>query len=187
MQSSLDLMTEQQQQPPRGESSLMAALSILLNVGVEFLASSHSVQFTGLVLINKIIDIAVTVPSPKLDKSQEQSETEQEQPLPEWKEVINQEKWTMTNGEDGTGIVVCENLQRLITRLLSEKIHAGTALSLVLNAITLHRRVVGSRFRCTPSIRTRQCSYHCLQILSARVLLFIAQSASSRAQLMEEV
>ena len=188
MQSSLELMSEQLQPPLRGESSLMVSLSMLLSVGVEFLSSSHSVQFTGLVLINKIIDVAVAVPSLKADKMQEQPEPEQEQQFwPEWREVINQEGWTLTNGEDGATTVADENLQRLISRLLSEKIHAGTALSLVLNANTLHRRGAGSRLRCTPSLRTRQCSYHCLQILSARVLLFLAQSSNSRAQLMEEV
>ena len=69
---------------------------------------------------------------------------------------------------------------------LCERVQAGAVLSLVLNAITLHRRVVGTRFRCTPSVRTRHCTYHCLQILSGRLLLYVAQSSACRRQLMEE-
>ena len=69
---------------------------------------------------------------------------------------------------------------------MSEKMHAGTVLSLILNAITLQRRVVGTTSRCTPSVRVRQCSYHCLQILGGRLLLFLAQTAHCRHQLMEE-
>jgi hypothetical protein len=69
---------------------------------------------------------------------------------------------------------------------LCERVQAGAVLSLVLNAITLHRRVVGTRFRCTPSVRTRNCTYHCLQILSGRLLLYVSQSSSCRRQLMEE-
>lgn len=179
-------MNEQQQQLIWGESSMLAALNMLLNVGVEFLASSHSVQFTGLVLINKIIDVAVAVPS--LDKRQERPEPQHEQQLwTDWKDAIYKEEWTLANDESGIAAVGGENLRRFIIWQLSEKIHAGTVLSLILNAITLHRRVVGSRFRCTPSLRTRQCSYHCLQILSSRVLLFLVQSDISRAQLLEEV
>ncbi|XP_054933839.1 uncharacterized protein [Dermacentor andersoni] len=54
------------------------------------------------------------------------------------------------------------------------------------NAITLHKRVVGTRHHCTPSHRWRHCSYHCLQILSARAVLFMSQNTDVQNKLVEE-
>ena len=114
-----------------------------------------------------------------------------------WKEMIQQPTTTNDGCADDNltaSSSSSSSSKSVVTRLLSDKFHAGTVLSLVLNAITLHRRVVvgqhqhqSSRFRCTPSLRIRQCSYHCLQILSARLLLYMAgSSALSRDQLMKE-
>lgn len=219
-----------------------SALSKLLQVGVEFLAGSHSVQFTGLVLINKIIDVSMastssTTTTTTTTSRQQQQQQQQHHGLSDkrpkrprkthkykltsagpsqsstallrskkttcksysyWKEMIQQQQpasggaQQMDSGVESSSSSDCAN--NGVTRLLSDKVHAGTVLSLVLNAITLHRRVVvgqhqhqSSRFRCTPSLRIRQCSYHCLQILSARLLLYMAgSSALSRDQLMKE-
>lgn len=222
-----------------------SALSKLLQVGVEFLAGSHSVQFTGLVLINKIIDVSMastsstTTTTTTTTSRQQQQQQQQQHGLSDkrpkrprktnkykltssgpsqsstallrskkttcksysyWKEMIQQQQQPasgggaqqMDSGVKSSSSSDCAN--NGVTRLLSDKVHAGTVLSLVLNAITLHRRVVvgqhqhqSSRFRCTPSLRIRQCSYHCLQILSARLLLYMAgSSALSRDQLMKE-
>jgi phosphatidylinositol phospholipase C epsilon len=114
-----------------------------------------------------------------------------------WKEMIQQPTTATTKdgcADDTSSTASSNSSKSVVTRLLSDKVHAATVLSLVLNAITLHRRVVvgqhqhqSSRFRCTPSLRIRQCSYHCLQILSARLLLYMAgSSALSRDQLMKE-
>ncbi len=182
---------------------LMTPLSSLLQVGVEFLSGSHSVQFTGLVLINKIIDTAlatnervmnydtINVRRFKQDKLSKKKKKVTVTRARTWREVIQQSLHqsppSATDNEDAAAAASGDGTSfRPIIELLSEKVHAGKVLSLVLNAITLHRRVVGTRFRCTPSLRIRQCSYHCLQILSARLLLYLAQSATSRAQLMEE-
>ncbi|RWS16109.1 1-phosphatidylinositol 4:5-bisphosphate phosphodiesterase epsilon-1-like protein, partial [Dinothrombium tinctorium] len=59
-------------------------------------------------------------------------------------------------------------------------------LNVLNNAITLHKRVTGSKQTCTPSHRWRHCTYHCLQILSARALLFISQSSDSRKRFVED-
>lgn len=179
----------------------MGPLSSLLHIGVEFLSGSHSVQFTGLVLINKVIDTALATNErmknyntidARRSKHNKRSRTKKVTltRIRTWREVIQQPVVGAThqssvseaeNNTDGR----TQHVQPII-QLLTEKVHAGKVLSLMLNAITLHRRVVGTRFRCTPSLRIRQCSYHCLQILSARLLLYLAQSATSRGQLMEE-
>ncbi|XP_021351592.1 uncharacterized protein LOC110449213 [Mizuhopecten yessoensis] len=44
-------------------------------------------------------------------------------------------------------------------------------LSVLHNSITMHKRIIGTRQKCTPSTRSRFCTHHCLQILSARILV----------------
>lgn len=43
-------------------------------------------------------------------------------------------------------------------------------LSVLHNSITMHKRIIGTRQKCTPSTRWQHCTHHCLQILSARIL-----------------
>ncbi len=43
-------------------------------------------------------------------------------------------------------------------------------ITILQNAITNHKSIMGSRHKCSPSVRWRHCTYHCLQILSARIL-----------------
>ncbi|GFR82896.1 1-phosphatidylinositol-4,5-bisphosphate phosphodiesterase epsilon-1 [Elysia marginata] len=45
------------------------------------------------------------------------------------------------------------------------------------NNITMHKRIIGTRHKCTPSVRQRHCTHHCLQIMSARVLTIMCHSA----------
>ena len=202
---------------PRFGDDFLTMLSSLLQVGVEFLSSSHSVQFTGLVLINKVIDVALATnermtsdtsryPSTRTTASSRRRSARTGHKvapvhrIQTWRDVIvppapvRQTSTTSGGGhcsdaddDHAAGDhVEAEAMLQPIIQLLTDKVHAGKVLSLVLNAITLHRRVVGTRFRCTPSLRIRSCSYHCIQILSARLLLYLAQSAVARAQLMEE-
>ena len=209
MQSSLEASATSS-----SDEQLIQSLKSLLQVGVEFLSGSHSVQFTGLVLINKIIDV-VTATSGRTERRRRKRRRPKASPvLPppppsartsssplafarcktsrSWRDIIQQQQQQSEQqqpppaAEVATDARPAGELDGSIIHLLSEKVHAGTVLSLVLNAITLHRRVVGTRFRCTPSLRIRQCSYHCLQILCARLLLYLAQSSVCREQLMKE-
>ncbi|ESO98393.1 hypothetical protein LOTGIDRAFT_159199 [Lottia gigantea] len=43
-------------------------------------------------------------------------------------------------------------------------------MSVLHNNITMHKRIIGTRQKCTPSVRWRHCTHHCLQILSARIV-----------------
>ena len=205
------------------QEQLLGWLSVLLNVAVEFLSGSHSVQFTALVLINKIIDVATATGlvhvSPYRSRDRDRDRDRQQRhrqrqaptrshgtcrpadksgnhvPTGSWKQAMLQEvgvrdaKCDADESEDAQQSQQQQQQQQPpcgLGQLMSQKIHAGTVLSLILNAITLQRRVVGTRTRCTPSQRMRQCSYHCLQILSGRVLLFLAQTTHSRDQLIQE-
>uniref|UniRef100_A0A915IWR9 Uncharacterized protein n=1 Tax=Romanomermis culicivorax TaxID=13658 RepID=A0A915IWR9_ROMCU len=55
-------------------------------------------------------------------------------------------------------------------------------LTIMHNSLTMQNRVVGAKPICTPSYRWRQCN-HCLQILSARLLLFLAHTDTVRKKL----
>lgn len=81
---------------------MRAPLGRLINVGVELLAGTHGLQFTSLVLINKIVDASLACTWPP-----------------------------------------GEHQRRGVIAHLADKIHAGAVLSLVLNSITLQRRVIG--------------------------------------------
>ncbi|KAI9566032.1 hypothetical protein GHT06_009831 [Daphnia sinensis] len=216
--------------PTKDYQSMESALCKLLQVGVELLAGTHSVQFTALVFINKIIDVSMATSSTSMaERRRRQQRLADRRPKRQrrnnksssdaastttikvpsaiswtakstkttapsrcsfWKEMIQQP----ASGSGQPKVARSNASVNSVTQLLSDKVHAGTVLSLVLNAITLHRRLVvgqhqheSSRFRCTPSLRIRQCSHHCLQILSARLLLYMAgSSALSRDQLMAE-
>ncbi|KAF4517553.1 hypothetical protein B566_EDAN005117 [Ephemera danica] len=65
-------------------------------------------------------------------------------------------------------------------------VHALSVLNILHNALTLYKRVVGSRQQCSPSQRWRHCSYHCLQLLAARALLFMAKGPAVQAQLAQD-
>ena len=171
----------------------------LLQVGVEFLSGSHSLQFTGLVLINKIIDAALglggcpehfeddenSLPQPmavfgsqrkmttndcskKMKFGQQEEERRKDEDGDDYgdadeknqrgggdqRSTSTSTKWATRrkrkSNDYGAGWVI---------DYLCERVQAGAVLSLVLNAITLHRRVVGTRFRCTPSVRVNISSY----------------------------
>lgn len=53
-------------------------------------------------------------------------------------------------------------------------------LTILRESITKHKQLMGTRHRCVPSVRWRNCSHHCLQILSARVFTVICHSSSAQ-------
>lgn len=72
-----------------------------------------------------------------------------------------------------------------VSEVLSS-VHAVSVLNILHNALTLYKRVVGSKQQCSPSQRWRHCSYHCLQLLAARALLFMVESPRVQQQLAQE-
>ncbi|KAH9518384.1 hypothetical protein Btru_016606 [Bulinus truncatus] len=71
----------------------------------------------------------------------------------------------------GGGAVVRTPLEILLS------LDPSQIVSCLHNNITMHRRIIGTRHKCTPSVRHRHCTHHCLQILSARVLTLMCHSA----------
>ena len=54
------------------------------------------------------------------------------------------------------------------------------------NAMAKHKTLMGTRHRCTPSLRWRHCQYHCLQILAARVLNIMCHGSAVQYKVITE-
>ncbi|KAG8182202.1 hypothetical protein JTE90_004139 [Oedothorax gibbosus] len=117
------------------------ALTLLLRVGVGCLRAGQSLQYSGLLLLNKLVDSLVVHEG--------------------------------CNGASSEDVLAGPSCTQLLVNALN-------------NGITLQKRGLGIRLHCTPSHRWRDCSYHCLQILSGRALLYCCHLAAVQAKLMEE-
>ena len=66
--------------------------------------------------------------------------------------------------------IVCDNtIERTPFELLFNS-DPGPLITLLCTTIEKHKSTMGTRHKCTPSVRLRHCTHHCLQIMSARVL-----------------
>ena len=54
------------------------------------------------------------------------------------------------------------------------------------NSLTMHKRIIGARQKCTPSTRWRHCTHHCVQILSARVLTVMCHGTTVQHKVVNE-
>ena len=55
----------------------------------------------------------------------------------------------------------------------------GPLITLLCTSIEKHKSTMGTRHKCTPSVRLRHCTHHCLQIMSARVLTVMCHRSVS--------
>ena len=62
----------------------------------------------------------------------------------------------------------------------------GIVLGILHNAIATQKKTMGTRHKCTPSVRMRHCWHHCLQILSARVFNVMCLSSVVQQKVMSE-
>lgn len=75
--------------------------------------------------------------------------------------------------DDGPESKKSSNNERLPLTILTQT-DPSQILSVLHNNITMHKRIIGTRQKCTPSTRWRHCTHHCLQILSARILAIMS-------------
>ncbi|XP_071091113.1 1-phosphatidylinositol 4,5-bisphosphate phosphodiesterase epsilon-1-like [Haliotis cracherodii] len=59
-------------------------------------------------------------------------------------------------------------------------------LTVLQNSISMHKVIIGNRQKCTPSVRWRHCTHHCLQILSARVLTVMCHGSHVQSKLVTD-
>ncbi|ELT88363.1 hypothetical protein CAPTEDRAFT_195648 [Capitella teleta] len=53
-------------------------------------------------------------------------------------------------------------------------------------SITKHKQLMGARHKCTPSVRLKSCTHHCVQILSARVFAVMCQGNNVQHRVISE-
>uniref|UniRef100_A0A8D9BY52 Phosphoinositide phospholipase C n=2 Tax=Cacopsylla melanoneura TaxID=428564 RepID=A0A8D9BY52_9HEMI len=211
----IESYTSQRASDPTEESKkkaeLNACLILLLKICLNLMHGVHDLQYTGLATINKVIDTSIVYDLAHLkvnlyevlynkdgtDNSQNSKDVNSSATArlnrgPKlgtkrlgsvWKYTsVEQTDPVKTPPSDDNQI---ENTEQSILDVLSS-VHALSVLNILHNSITLYKRVIGSRQQCTPSNRWRHCSYHCLQILAARVLLFMVENMSVQDQLSQE-
>ncbi|XP_059477759.1 uncharacterized protein LOC132198045 isoform X2 [Neocloeon triangulifer] len=186
---------------------LSGCLCLVLRVCLSLIHGVHDLQYTAMVTINKVIDACVIhrLSDVKVHTSQalrhpctycDHQETEG---LPRSKQRLTAENrptpaakrlgsvWRQTTTEVPDAARKPEELakEESVLDVLSS-VHALSVLNILHNALTLYKRVVGSKQQCTPSQRWRHCSYHCLQLLAARALLFMSKSSSVQDQLVQD-
>jgi len=62
----------------------------------------------------------------------------------------------------------------------------GLILGILHSAIATQKKLMGTRHKCTPSVRLRHCWHHCLQILSARVFTIMCRSTVVQQKVVSE-
>jgi len=59
-------------------------------------------------------------------------------------------------------------------------------MSTLQNSIVMHKQTMGTRHKCSPSVRWRHCTYHCLQILSARALALMCHGSTGQHKVVND-
>jgi hypothetical protein len=59
-------------------------------------------------------------------------------------------------------------------------------LEILQESITKHKQLMGARHKCTPSVRLKSCTHHCVQILSARVFAVMCQGNNAQHRVINE-
>ncbi|KAF6199507.1 hypothetical protein GE061_007533 [Apolygus lucorum] len=201
--------------PPESEKrkiELSAACCLLLKTCLTLIHGVHDLQFTAMVTINKVIDTCVVYRLAHLkvkvsDALQHPAITPEKKPnlkdSSEELETKNGTKRAKGKATKRLGSVwrhaAGEHLEQVRRTLAAEiveheesvidvlsSVHAMSVLNILHNSLTLYKRVIGSKQQCTPSQRWRHCSYHCLQLLAARALLFMVEGTTVQSQLAQE-
>ncbi|KAK3593089.1 hypothetical protein CHS0354_038127 [Potamilus streckersoni] len=191
-------------------------LSRLLNITFELLRGKQSLHFTALMTINRIIDICVIhrnheitflAKSTELNTSRNSSPKRkgshsasiEENSTLSWNrhfsftrkerrqshEAHSKETHDKHEHEENKNSNICTQVHRTPLEILTS-MDPGQILSTLHNNITMHKRIIGTRQKCTPSTRCRQCTHHCLQILSARVLSVMCHGPTVQLKIVED-
>ncbi len=59
-------------------------------------------------------------------------------------------------------------------------------LTLLQDSIVKHKQLMGNRHKCTPSVRLKQCTHHCVEIMSARLFCIMSHSSQVQAQVVSD-
>ncbi|BET01584.1 phospholipase C [Nesidiocoris tenuis] len=200
----------------RRKVELSAACCLLLKTCLTLIHGVHDLQFTAMVTINKVIDTCVVyrlahlkvkvsdvLQHPAMLSGRKQTFKDSSEELEGKQDGAAGTKRAKGKTAKRLGSVwrhaAGEHLEQVRRTLAAEiveheesvidvlsSVHAMSVLNILHNALTLYKRVIGSKQQCTPSQRWRHCSYHCLQLLAARALLFMVEGATVQSQLAQE-
>ena len=73
------------------------------------------------------------------------------------------------------GDTTCSEMERTPLEVLM-RMDPKQIVNILRQSTEAHRKAMGTRHKCTPSVRWRHCTYHCVQILSARALALMSHS-----------
>ncbi|XP_050529538.1 uncharacterized protein LOC126899057 isoform X2 [Daktulosphaira vitifoliae] len=198
------------------KEELTVVLCSVMKVCLSALQGIHHVQFTAMAIINRIIDISIqyqvsyvevvesnylhhphyvsAMNSCRCGEDGDQGKTKEDEPNDKtkpvgsnikltsvWRYLIGDQIFNPKAGRSKTD----ENPSESVIGILS-KTNVLSVINVLHNSLTLYKRVVGSKRLCTPSQRSSQCSCHCLQLLSARTLLFMSLNENVKSELAKE-
>ncbi|XP_050438662.1 uncharacterized protein LOC126844474 isoform X2 [Adelges cooleyi] len=183
----------------RGKKEELAViLCTVIKVCLKVLHGVPRVQFSAMSIINRTIDIAIQyrvaylevdecnflhhphyIATMKSWNKREQSKQRNKNIASILKSLISD----LQGSKDGRPRA--KNVTESVLGILSN-IHTSTIINVLHNSLTMYKRVTDSKQTCTPSQRSSQCNSHCLQILSARTLLFMALNEDVQCKLAEE-
>lgn len=172
-------------------------LSKLLYTSLDLLKGNQSLHFTSLSAINRILDMCIVHKNYEigsLTKSTECVASDSDCRISAPKPCKPESVAVIPDGLPGDGMKAGiqkkissghdppfektseedESKSFTVTRTPLEILTAldpAQVMSVLHNSITMHKRIIGTRQKCTPSTRLRQCTHHCIQILSARILV----------------
>ncbi|KAK7598071.1 hypothetical protein V9T40_006306 [Parthenolecanium corni] len=192
----------------RNKKELVAVMCYVSKICLYLIHSVHGAQYTAMLILNKIIDLSVihqlTLKKTKLStalqhpcKIDVDSCSSQEYESPScFSRKGSQNRSDKTFAKRPSFIAKSEAHNQNKKVDLEEKeecvlgamtsMHASSVLNTLHNALTLFKRVISSHRTCTPSKRSLNCSYHCLQLLSGRVLVFMTQNEDIQDELLQE-
>ncbi|XP_041371114.1 uncharacterized protein LOC121384690 [Gigantopelta aegis] len=195
--------------------SILLELSKLLNTALELLKGRQSLHFTALNTINKIIDMCIVhknyelgsmtksvecVSSPfDLQHSSPKRKNEGANVCPDESSTTStsstvhritslHKRRTSTvheHPEDeetkATAVIINRTPLEILTSL-----DPSHVIAVLHNNITMQKRNTGSRQKCTPSVRWRHCTHHCLQILSSRILTVMSHGSHVQKKMISD-
>jgi phosphatidylinositol phospholipase C epsilon len=195
----------QQTEDPDEKYEFFIQLSKLLTASLELLRGGQSLHFTALSIVNRIIDMCIVhknyeIPSAVSHSTirdhldQGSSDTLQKSPKHAGNNMSKHEEGGGGAGtafkrpfanfqKSGNHEVHCDktddgaDLERFSPLEKLTSYNPSQILSILHNSITMHKRIIGTRQKCTPSTRLRTCTHHCLQILSARILVVMSHGS----------
>ncbi|VVC34658.1 Hypothetical protein CINCED_3A005174 [Cinara cedri] len=195
-------VSEYEDQKNKGD--LTVVLCSVLKVCLMSLRGIYNLQFTSISVINRVIDISIRF-GVSLTKADQADHLHHPFYIAKMNkrlmESIKNDKSSKPVNPNRKLTTVWRYLVRDHTKIENLKLNKSfvesvigvlsgssvlSVINVLHNSLTLYKREAVGTQLCSPTERSYQCSYHCMQILSARALLFMSISDESKCELMKK-